>query len=49
MADGGFNKECMKMPKDFHFDHVLAVSALNRTGIDEVLSKLQELLRINKI
>ena len=38
------NMENIKMPKDFKFDHVFAVSALTRTGIDKIVSKLQELI-----
>ena len=34
----------VKMLKDFRFDGVLTVSALNQTGIDKLVLKLQELM-----
>jgi hypothetical protein len=38
------NMEHIKMLKNFQFDHVLAVSALNQTGVDKIVLKLQELI-----
>ena len=34
----------IKMLRDFQFDQVLAVSALNQTGLDKLVLNLQELM-----
>lgn len=33
-----------KMLRDFQFDQVLAVSALNQTGVDKLVLNLQEMM-----
>lgn len=42
-----FNFEHLDVLKEFRFECVLPTSALKQTGIDEVVSKLQELMVTN--